>query len=197
MTTKEVLQRFEETATYYIQELERFNLEQLKQKPSENAWSIGQMFQHLINSALYMQLRNIDQCLVLDQDPLVAHVGKTEDGAAIFAQGSIPPIRIQVPPSAQYTPEQPESKEQLIQGLRTVIQRMREIEPSLEKASKQNTVSHPRFGGLCAEEWFLLIEMHYRHHLLQLERLNKELLFNSIFAPKEGFINNIQVVKGS
>lgn len=76
ITTKEVLQRFEETATYYIQELERFNLEQLKQKPSEHEWSIGQMFQHLINSALYMQLRNIDQCLVLDQDPLVAHVGK-------------------------------------------------------------------------------------------------------------------------
>lgn len=37
ITTKEVLQRFEETATYYIQELERFNLEQLKQKPSENS----------------------------------------------------------------------------------------------------------------------------------------------------------------
>lgn len=175
ITTKEALQRFEETATYYIQELERFNLEQLKQKPSENEWSIGQMVQHLINSALYMQLRNIDQCLVLSQDPLVSHVGKTEDGAAIFAQGSFPPIRIQVPPSAQYTPEQPESKEQLIQGLHTVIQRMREIEPSLEKSFKLNTVPHPRFGGLCAEEWFLLIEMHYRHHLLQLERLNKEL----------------------
>ncbi|WP_339242977.1 DinB family protein [Paenibacillus sp. FSL F4-0243] len=173
--TKEALQRFEETATYYIHEVERFNLEQLKLKPSENEWSIGQMVQHLINSALHMQLRNIDQCLVPNQDPLASHVGKTEDGAAIFAQGSFPPIRIQVPPSAQYTPEQPESKEQLIQGLHTVIQRMREIEPSLEKASNQNTVSHPRFGGLCAEEWFLLIEMHYRHHLLQLKRLNNEL----------------------
>lgn len=76
ITTKEALQRFEETATYYIQEVERFNLEQLKQKPSENEWSIGQMVQHLINSALYMQLRNIDQCLVPSQDPLVSHVGK-------------------------------------------------------------------------------------------------------------------------
>ncbi|WP_307719592.1 DinB family protein [Paenibacillus chibensis] len=80
-----------------------------------------------------------------------------------------------MPPSPQYTPQQPESKEKLIQGLRTVIQRMKEAEPTLEKASKQHTVSHPSFGGLNAKEWFLLVEMHYRHHLLQLERLKQGL----------------------
>ncbi|NQX61767.1 DinB family protein [Paenibacillus qinlingensis] len=171
--TKEALQRFEETAAHYIHELDKFSLEQLKQKPSDNEWSIGQMVQHLISSALYMQLRNVDQCLMASQDPSVSREEKTVDGGAVFAQGSFPPIRIHVPPSAQYTPEQPESKEQLIQGLHTVIQRMQEIEPTLDKASKQNTVSHPRFGGLCAEEWFLLVEMHYRHHLLQLGRLKE------------------------
>ncbi|WP_445671191.1 DinB family protein [Paenibacillus sp. FSL K6-2524] len=175
ITTKEALQRFEETAIYYIHELDQFNMEQLKQKPSDNEWSIGQMVQHLISSALYMQLRNLDQCLVPSEDPQVPRKEKTELGAAVFAQGSFPPIRIQVPPSAQYTPEQPEGKEQLIQGLHKAIQRMKEIEPTLEKAFKQNTVSHPSFGGLCAEEWFLLVEMHYRHHLLQLDRLKQGL----------------------
>ncbi|MFX3632865.1 MAG: DinB family protein [Candidatus Pristimantibacillus sp.] len=176
MTTKKALQRFEETATYYIHELDQFSLEQLRQKPSDNEWSIGEMLQHLISSALYMQLRNLDQCLLSSQDALVSRTQKTEVGAAIFAQGSFPPIRIHVPPSPQYTPELPESKEQLIQGLQTVIQRMNEIEPNLEQASKQNTVSHPRFGELCAEEWFLLVEMHYRHHLLQLDRLKQGLV---------------------
>ncbi|WP_429371785.1 DinB family protein [Paenibacillus sp. DS2015] len=176
MTTKEALQRFEETAIHYIHELDPFNLEQLKQKPSENDWSIGEMVQHLISSALYMQLRNLEQCLVPSQDSLVTLAEKTETGVAIFAQGRFPPIRIHVPPSPQYSPEQPESKEQLIQGLQTVIQRMKEIEPTLEKASKQNTVSHPSFGRLCAEEWFLLVEMHYRHHLLQLNRLKQGLV---------------------
>lgn len=175
ITTKEALQRFEETATFYMHEIDLFSLDQLKQKPSDNEWSIGQMVQHLINSALYMQLRNLDLCLVPRQDSLASLAGKTETGAAVYAQGSFPPIRIQVPPSAQYTPEQPESKEELILGLHTVIQRMREIEPILEKASKQNTVPHPSFGGLCAEEWFLLVEMHYRHHLLQLDHLKQGL----------------------
>jgi hypothetical protein len=180
-TTKLALQRFEETATHYIQELDQFSLEQLRQKQSDDEWSIGQMLQHLISSALYMQLPNIDQCLAANQDPIVPRTEKTEVGAAIFAQGSFPPIRIHVPPSPQYTPEQPESKEQLIQGLQAVIQRMKDIELTLEKGSKQNTVPHPRFGGLCAEEWFLLVEMHYRHHLLQLDRLKQGLVRESSF----------------
>ncbi|AOZ94541.1 hypothetical protein PNBC_11330 [Paenibacillus crassostreae] len=176
MTTKEALQRFEETAIYYIHELDQFNLDQLKQKPSDNEWSIGQMVQHLISSALYMQLRNLDQCLVPNEELKVPQALKSEVGATVFGQGSFPPIRIQVPPSAQYTPEQPENKEQLIQGLHTVIQRMKEIEPILVQASKENTMPHPSFGGLCAEEWFLLVEMHYRHHLLQLDRLKQGLV---------------------
>jgi len=180
ITTKLALQQFEETATYYIHELDQFTLEQLRQKQSEDEWSIGQMFQHLISSALYMQLRNIDQCMMPSQDSMVPGTEKTKVGVAIFSQGSFPPIRIHVQPSPQYTPEQPESKEQLLQGLHAVIQRMRDIEPTLEKVSKQNTVSHPRFGGLCAEEWFLLVEMHYRHHLLQLDRLKQGLVREAI-----------------
>lgn len=174
ITTKDALQRFEDTVTHYIHELDPMNLEQLKQRPSDNEWSIGQMVQHLINSA-HMQLRNLEQCLVPSQDQTVPQTGKTERGVAVFAQGSFPPIRIQVPPSAQYTPEQPENKEQLIQGLHKVIQRMKEIEPTLVQASKEHTMPHPSFGELCAEEWFLLVEMHYRHHLLQLDRLKQML----------------------
>ncbi|MNN32961.1 DinB superfamily protein [compost metagenome] len=103
---------------------------------------------------------------------------KTKEGTEIFNQGSFPPIRVHVPPSPQYTPTQPESKEQLIQGLNTVIDRMKEIMPQLEQAPIRNTVPHPRFGPLNSKEWFLLIEMHYRHHLLQMERLEKFLKCN-------------------
>lgn len=175
ITTKEALERFEETVNYYIQELDRLSLDQLKQKPSDNGWSIGQMVQHLIGSALYMQLRNADECLVPGQAPEGMPAEKTGPGTAVFAQGSFPPIRVQVPPSPEYTPEQPESKEQLVQGLQSVVQRMKTMEPALAAASKQSTVPHPRFGGLCAEEWFLLVEMHYRHHLMQLDRLKQEM----------------------
>ncbi|WHY69773.1 DinB family protein [Neobacillus sp. SuZ13] len=175
MNTMEALQKFKVLAFHYLGELDNFSMEQLKRQPSEDEWSIGQMYQHLINSALYMHLRNIDHCIMQSKNALVSPMEKTREGAAIFEQNGFPPIRIKVPHSPQYTPVQPESKEQLIQGLNTVIHRMEEAEPKLQKAPKQNTVSHPRFGALHAKEWFLLIEMHFRHHLLQLDRLKKDL----------------------
>ncbi|OBZ10267.1 DinB family protein [Bacillus sp. FJAT-26390] len=174
MNATEALRRFEENVSEYLHELEGFSMEQLKHQPSEDEWSLGQMYQHLINSALYMQLPNIERITMAEMEDAIPSTGeKTKEGKAIFELGSFPPIRIQVPPSPQYTPKQPESKEQLIQGLSTVVHRMKEVLPTLETADKQSAVAHPRFGMLNANEWFLLIEMHYRHHRLQMNRLKE------------------------
>jgi hypothetical protein len=178
MNTTETLQRLEEIMNHYLHELNHFSMEQLKRQPSENEWSLGQMYLHLINSALYMQLRNVDHCRSQSVDSVVTAGEKTEAGEAIFVQGGFPPVRIQVPPSPQYTPEQPLSKQQIVEGLNAVMRGMKEIELILEEISPMHTVMHPRFGALNANEWFLLVEMHYRHHLHQKERLKKYLESN-------------------
>ncbi len=184
MDTKEILRKFEDTVSGYIRELERFSLEQLLWKPATDEWSLGQMYLHLIHSAQFMQLRNVALCL--DGGPTVLSTGKTKQGEELFSTGSFPPDRIKVPASPQYTPPQPESKEQLVDGLWETVRRMVEIEPSVASAFEQITqarsetgdetvrhrVVHPRLGGLDAIEWFCLIEMHYRHHLLQKKRLD-------------------------
>ncbi|MCC3379570.1 DinB family protein [Paenibacillus farraposensis] len=169
MNTTETLQRFEETVQHYLLELDSFSLEQLQYVPQEGEWSLGQMYLHLVDSALHMHLKNMELCLKPDGEMGL----KTETGTAIFNLGGFPPMRIQVPPSPQYTPPQPTSKEDIVERLHTVIHRMREIEPVLRESSGGYTISHPRFGALNAREWFLLIEMHYRHHLLQKERLKR------------------------
>ncbi|BBH23466.1 hypothetical protein Back11_48110 [Paenibacillus baekrokdamisoli] len=179
MNTTESLQHFEEITEHYLQELDSFSMEQLRYQQIENEWSLGQMYLHLINSSLYMQLRNVDHCMIPSEDSVVSTGEKTETGKAIFDQGGLPPVRIQVPPSPQYTPEQPQSKEQLVEGLNAVLNRMREIEPTLEKADLQHTALHPRFGALHAKEWFMFVEMHYRHHLQQKDRLKKEIESNT------------------
>ncbi|MDG0811187.1 DinB family protein [Cohnella rhizosphaerae] len=189
MNTKETLRQFEETVNGYLRELEGFSLEQLLWKPAEDEWSLGQMHMHLIRSAQFMHLRNVGLCLTPNGAPAGSPTGKTEQGEAMFRTGSFPPERIQVPPSPQYTPPQPESKEQIVDGLRETVSRMTGIEPMVAAVFEpvarddsepgkdaafelaQNTVAHPRLGGLNALEWFRLVEMHYRHHLLQKKRL--------------------------
>ncbi|AGA56362.1 MULTISPECIES: DinB family protein [Paenibacillaceae] len=183
---KETLSRFEETVNGYIRDLEGTSMDQLLWKPAEDEWSLGQMYMHLIRSARFMHLRNVALCLDPNGSPEVTQAGKTEQGEKVFKMGSFPPIRIRVAPSPQYTPPQPESKEQIVDGLRDALRRMAEIEPAVTaafepdhpvrsesgKAIARHTVLHPQFGGLNALEWFRLAEMHYRHHLRQKSRLD-------------------------
>ncbi|MNW25177.1 DinB superfamily protein [compost metagenome] len=177
--TMEVLAAFEATVERYIMELDSLGLEQLRSKPDEETWSIGQMYVHLIQSAQYLHLQYVDQCLASGEETWMPMGQKTEQGKAVFESGSFPPIQIRVPASPQYTPRQPENKEQLLEGLRSVVERMKHTEPGLIQALEEHKIVHPSLGALHAQEWFLLIEMHYRHHLLQLARLQEFLQSNA------------------
>jgi hypothetical protein len=168
--TKQILDRFEITANFYLNEIPKYSLEQMTRKPSEDEWSLGQMYVHLVGSALFMQLRNVELCR--DQETTPDSSERPEAVKAMFAAGSFPPERIRVPASPQYTPKQPDSLQEMEQGLRAVIARMRELEPTLASIPADRAVAHPRMGLLSALEWFALVEMHYRHHLLQKERID-------------------------
>ncbi|WP_440119593.1 DinB family protein [Paenibacillus sp. QZ-Y1] len=177
--TEKVLHSLEKTIDQYVSELNNYDMEQLLYKRCEEEWSIGQMYIHLIQSALFMHLKNVDQCLADHDVAALSTVGeKTEAGKAIFKLGSFPEVRIRVPASPQYTPQQPESKRQLSDGLHRVMKCMKHKEPVLHQAPDDKYVLHPGFGELNAKEWFMLIEMHYRHHLLQLDRLKNDLKKN-------------------
>jgi hypothetical protein len=168
----EIRRHFEMTLERYLQELDKMSDAQLRYKPSDMEWSVGQMYQHLIQSAMKMHLANVRLCISADEDAgKKKNQGKTEAGEAVFAQASFPPIRIHVPASPEYTPLQPDGRESIIQGLVEVRDEMRKMDLLLEGKTSECTLPHPRFGGLNADEWFILVEMHYRHHFLQLERL--------------------------
>lgn len=169
----DILVRFDEITEHYVRELDKYTMEELRRQPAEDEWSLGQMYLHLARSALHMQLRHAEQCM--EPGASEGNGEKTEGGQSVFDQRSFPPMRIRVPAGAQYTPPQPESKEQLAAKLEEARRRMHEIGASLQDAAPerlQRTAAHPSFGALNAAEWFAMPEMHYRHHLLQKERLD-------------------------
>ncbi|MCM3133457.1 DinB family protein [Paenibacillus polysaccharolyticus] len=179
-STNEILNSFETTVERYVAELNLLNMDELLRKENEEEWSIGQMYMHLIQSALFMQLRNIEHCLAKDEHTVDVDAKKTELGSQVFDAEQFPPVQVKVPASPQYTPWQPESKEQLAQGLQQVVDRMRGVAVVLDEVTTGVTPSrkvlHPRLGALNAQEWFHLIEMHYKHHFLQLDRLKMNLV---------------------
>jgi hypothetical protein len=173
LDTKHVIRQMETLTEDYLRHLEGYTLEQLQRKPRDDDWSLGQMYLHLIGTATYMQLRNLELCREGSANPRVTGNGKSEPGQNVFAMGGFPPIQIKVPASPEYTPQQPESIDQIRNGLLAVLDKMRAVEPQVGAIPTEHTVDHPRLGGLNALEWFSLVEMHYRHHLRQRERLSQ------------------------
>lgn len=174
-STKKVLKSFELTVERYLAELTKLNMDKIHRKLNKEDWSIGQMYVHLIQSA-FMHLHNVEQCLAGSESTLNPAKEKTEQGKIVFKLEQFPAVRFKVAASPNYTPQPPESMEHLVEGLHSVVERMRNTESVLLQVPVSNKILHPAFGALNAQEWFMLIEMHYRHHFLQLDRL-KSLAF--------------------
>ncbi len=175
VTAHMLAEKFETLALYYINELNKYSLEQLRRKPSEEEWSLGQMYYHLL-TASNMQLHAIEQCAT---GSAIISGKKTEMGEDVYKMGAFPPIQIKIPNRPGYTPENPTNKENLKQGLLQLIDKMKKTQLKLSSIPSHHTVAHPGLGHLCATEWFQLVYMHFAHHLHQKERLEKTLITDS------------------
>ncbi len=176
MTGNEIFLQYQAIATQWKNALEHYSLEQLVRKPSEEDWSIGQVYLHIFGSALHFHGKQAKLCLENTENA----DGAMEDFAkSMFKQGSMPPDRIRVPPSPQYTPPQPENKEQILALIANVEAMMQNLTEKADAASVSGKTKHPRFGYVSATEWLQMIEMHFRHHLHQKGRIDEFLAAHS------------------
>lgn len=169
-----VFQRFQNSAQSWLNAIDSYTPEQFAYQPAPDAWSIGQTYQHLLQATRRMHLHQLDLCIQGKGSPM--NGGKTMRGRVAFLIGSFPPIRIKVPPSKEYTPAQPVDMAAVKRSLVDLVEEMRAASTRLASAGKGGTrTRHPGFGMLGAEEWYQLVEMHFRHHLRQKRRIDAAL----------------------
>jgi hypothetical protein len=168
---KEIFYYFEKTARVWLVALNDYTDEQFTRKPGETQWSIGQVYYHLVVGTESFHLRACKKCL--ENQGEITEGGKTLAGKIVFLLGSFLPAKIHVPPSPEYTPKQPESRAEMREGLRKLIETMRGLAPQIDQASPVQKWQHPALGLLNAMEWYRLIEIHFRYHLRQKKRLDK------------------------
>jgi hypothetical protein len=172
ITTTEIRNNFNKTLAVWEQALTQYTPQQLAQKPADNGWSIGQVYQHLVMGALNFQLKQIEKCISSDEGK---NEVKTQPGTDITAAGSFPPIQIKVPESAQPAPAQPESSLVIRENIELLRKRFAELSAQIDEAPFHGKTKHPALGFLDAKEWLWILEMHFRHHLHQKGRLDKML----------------------
>lgn len=165
--------RFEKYANIWLAALDTYTIEELLKKPSEESWSIGQVYIHIATANKHFLGKNA-YSLANGEDVTIGK-GKTKWGRMVFLFNMFPPMRVKMPKkqTGGTEPIQPESKEQIERKIRENLAFFKEIEELVAAAPKDRTKKYPFLGYLNAAEWYTIAGLHMKHHLRQKRKLDK------------------------
>ena len=160
---------FNNSIDVWIDDLPQFSLRQLLAKPDTKSWSLGQVYEHLIEETRWYN-GQIEITLGNEQNIEKA----TSDAAKIlFCRGSFEKKRFQGDPFMSEKVKQPTTKDKLKSDLEQLKKDTNDIWKKIENTSKHGKSEHPEFGFLNCFEWIRYSVMHMRHHLRQKKRIIK------------------------
>lgn len=164
-------ENFKSVAETWLSALDNYSLGELQKKPSDEQWSLGQVYTHCLGAGQGFFMRNAKKCIRGEADATDA--GKNEVGEMIYQRGGFPDQRFGMPQPVAAQPPQPESVDQLRETLQVQLQKMGELAREMEGFDEKVKVSHPIFGNLNAREWYIGHAMHLNHHLRQKARIDE------------------------
>lgn len=167
------LGELETLSAWWLEELDRYSEEDLKRVPFDGSWTMGQLYQHLVDAVVSFAVPKIDHCLEPGREPATS--GKTLVGSLFFLIGGFPPIRVKVPGRRDYAPRQPESKDEARLAFAGSMDAARAAAARAAAALPGRKSRHPAFGMLDAAEWVEVMRMHAAHHVRQKRRIDEAL----------------------
>lgn len=140
--------------------------------PPGGGWSYGEVYSHIlqadIGSTIAIEKCTLNSCMPTSK-------GRSLIGLMVLSFGRFPPVKVKVPKATgDKTPVKNISKEEARNLIIKCRKRINDVTPLIYSASKHNKVNHPRFGMLNAKQWLKFILIHSKHHLKQLNRIQKK-----------------------
>ena len=134
--------------------------------PPIGGWSYSEVYSHIFDSSL-LSLMAIQNCLSGD--------GKQEGTSfgvkAVLFFGMFPPGKKYNVPSKLMTRVKKINLMAAEQFMLDFELQLAKIYPHVSTANHKIKTKHPRLGYLNAKQWLRFIEIHLRHHLKQLKRI--------------------------
>lgn len=165
------LNQFNATIGQWIDYLDSYSIEMLHQRPQTNAWSLGQVYVHLIEDTTFY-LEQIE--LALSSNNLNADKSMSSRAKVLFGNNEFPDMALENP-SNDINLKQPQSNEELSQGLISIRNEMNKLFAEVDLSTANGKTDHPGFAFFNALEWLQFAEMHMRHHLRQKKRIDERL----------------------
>ena len=158
---------FNATIDTWINALDKYSFTKLCMKPTPAAWSLGQLYLHLINDTVYY-IEKLEPCLSSNEN---ATAEMNSKGKILFLANAFPDTIIVGHPDNAFIP-QPDSKDQLVQSLQKIKDKMNSVWSQIQQTPFKGKSQHPGFGYFNPTEWLQFAEMHFRHHFKQKKRLD-------------------------
>ncbi|HTH57081.1 MAG TPA: DinB family protein [Cyclobacteriaceae bacterium] len=162
-----IIDDFNNTIDTWINDLERYTLDELCARSDPQGWSLGQVYMHLIEETKYY-MEQMESCLKYNEN---AFEQMDDRGKVMFANNSFPDRRFKGDPFISEKVPQPASKSQLQKDMFQLKVEVNEIGNKVVSSDTIGKTPHPGHGYFSAREWLQYAEMHMRHHLKQKSRL--------------------------
>ena len=172
MNIGETRKKIEEVLDIYRSRLDTIRDDLFTETPPGGGWSYAEVYSHILQADLGAMIA-LEKCI---KNGRPSSTGRNMLGLLVFLFGSLPPWKTKVPEKLEASiPARKISKEEARNMLIKCRQCINELTPLIRDSSEYCRVNHARLGMLNARQWFKFILMHSRHHLKQLDRVEKKL----------------------
>jgi uncharacterized protein YfeS len=165
-----LLNAFNETIQKWIDFLDDYTLEMLRQKPDDNAWSLAQVYTHITDDTSWF----VEQMAAAMQTDANSKEEMHENARAMLHNNSFPDMMIEGPATGIYI-RQPENKDEVRQKLLAIKTEVNTLYASFDPSKAIGKTRHPGLLYFNTLDWLQFAEMHLRHHFRQKKRIDERL----------------------
>lgn len=165
------IEKFNETMAIWMAELNSYTIDQLLAKPDKKSWSLGQLYEHLIEESNWYN----GQIELSLNDTENANTKRSNKANTLFMAKSFANKKLQGDPLIAQNVKQPTSIDQVKADFEKLKANTNEIWNRMERADSYGKSEHPGIGYLNCFEWLEYSEMHMRHHLRQKGRIETKI----------------------
>lgn len=152
----------------YRDKLHHCPQEQFQLSPATGGWSYSEVYSHIFDMSI-LSLEELKKCIAGNgQDKPTAFVVKL-----ILFFGSFPPAAKYKVPKKLTSRVRKITKADAEEFIQLFLEELEYVHRDIHLARPDVKTIHPRLGYLNARQWFRFIEIHLKHHLKQLGRIEK------------------------
>lgn len=152
----------------YKAKLSSYPDEIFQRSPPINGWSYSEVYSHIFDSSLLSLIALENSAKGKGEDKPTHFVVKL-----ILLLGSLPPAKKYKVPKRLAERVKKISKTEAMDFILEFEKTLVDAYPLVANANEKCKTKHPRLGYLNAKQWLRFIEIHLKHHLKQLVRIEK------------------------